>query len=294
MGSAAVASGLQIALDELRRAGVRVSPSSRQERALRALMRYNRREAPVPANDERAMALLREQHRTAWETFLIGYGTYLCRRRRYSPFTREKLQELIGGSELPDPRKTISRDTQFELYVATMLALGGLEVRPGEPDLVFGYGVENVGIAVKRIVGASARTIAGRVESAVTQIRGSGRRGFVAVQLDRPLAPLRARGPRSRLLQEYARAFDDVTDALRPFAGDNEVLGAMVYGYAAEWQMPGRSKRLPQLRSAMPFRWMGLADDGAQKMFFDDFTRRWQGGAHAHLDFLLKWGRSPA
>lgn len=95
----------------------------------------------------------------------------------------KKLEVAVNGPPLiEDERRTsIARDTQFELSIASSVAAGGLGVQLGEPDMLFRSGASQAGIAAKRVTSESQ--LHKRIRQAATQVDGSGKPGFICLDL---------------------------------------------------------------------------------------------------------------
>lgn len=118
-------------------------------------------------------------------------------------------KRLLDGHylTLDAPTSDPARDAQFELFVASRLALGGLRTRLAEPDVVVDLCGEPIGIAAKR-----PRTPGG-LKSAIRkgrhQVRNQGVRGFLA--LDASMYPI----PDGQLIAAFLDRTDDAPRAAR-------------------------------------------------------------------------------
>lgn len=285
IGSGALHPRLETALSYLERIGIRVPPTCRARNAARLLGRLNRDEEAISRDDPAQLSRIQAGYRTAWETFLITFARWEARRDRWHPFTKEKLSALLGGPDVIEGRKTIARDTQFELYIAANLRLGGVEVRGGEPDVRFKLGYERFGIAAKRISSADLGQLRRHATKAAHQIETTGRRGFIAINLDSRFAATRVEQERSVLLGEFDAVFDSVNELLPELTELPHVAGVMVFGYATEWVFS--DQHLPRILIAAPFRWLGWSNDPAERLLFDEFMRRWRSGLEQHVALLF-------
>lgn len=275
MGSGQLEAGLDQALAAAERLGVRVPQCGRHRAALRLLRRYNDAKRRLDTNDTAALAHIQAAHRTAWEALLILCAAWLQRRRQRSPFTRDKLNLMMGGPEVAEGRLTLARDTQFELYIAALLCLASAEVESGEPDLRFRYGYEMVGVAAKRVRSRSQDQVQRHIAKAVDQIERSGRRGWIAVNLDSRFMSIRLHGGRSKLLDEFERAFDSINPILARHVHNENVLGVMVYGYTSEWRLTEAGQK-PALETSAPFRWVAWVTDPGEQLLYKDFSTAWR------------------
>lgn len=277
MGSSTLQAGLQWSLELFRKLGVRVPESGRHQAALKLLDRWNRSDTSLREADEANLLRVAAAHRTAWEACLIGCGAWRTRRQSDTPFLPAKLRQLMGGAEIYEQRRTQARDVQFELTTAAMLALGGVTVRRGEPDIRFLYGHEEVGIAAKRIRSLAARQIKKHVDDAVGQIMRSQRRGWIAINLDSRFASIAINQERGQLLRHFERTFDSLNPALRRHRTNKSILGVMAYGYLTDWTFGEDTQSPPKLTISAPFLWLGwFDDDSAERVLHDDFTDGWQ------------------
>lgn len=165
-------------LRRLEELGVRIPPGNRLVQARRLLAEVNSGKPPLTPSDERVLKRVAEAQRTVTEQYIIARAV----RQAGSP-TSQKLEEMLGGPEVEEHEKNpIARNTQFELYVTAMLAMGGATVTLAEPDALMLFDSEEVGVAAKRL--SSPKQLRRRLEEGVKQIERSHRRGFVAMNVD--------------------------------------------------------------------------------------------------------------
>jgi len=94
-----------------------------------------------------------------------------------------EIQKMLSGSTLPkDDSQTMSRDLQFQLFVASNLSLMGIPVTLEEPDVRIHYGGMTLGVAVKRV--QSVARLKERLVEANKQIERQKLIGFVALGLE--------------------------------------------------------------------------------------------------------------
>ena len=126
VGSVLLESRLNESLDKLSRVfKVSVPQQGRHRSAAEILRHWNEGGTPVDLTDEEELIRLAAAHRLSWETFLITVAAVEDRRNARTPFTRERLSQMLGGDLLAEGRDAAPRNTQFELYVAAMLRLPG-------------------------------------------------------------------------------------------------------------------------------------------------------------------------
>jgi hypothetical protein len=278
-----------MSLDFFEQLGVRVPASGRHRTALRLLEAAN--EAGRQAEPDADWRLrLEHAHRTAWETALIAVAAF--RRRspvRSTPFTLARLRNFMSGREVYDGGRSKAWDYQFELYVAAQLVLGGLDVVDGEPDLLFLYGHERVGVAAKRLGSLEPAQVRRNLASAASQIARTGRRGWIAINLDTRFAGIPIHQRRRDLLDTFGAAFDAVNPVAAEFTGESGVLGIMAYSYLSGWRTGGRRQAHPDLVAKAPFRWLCWegADAGAQ-LFFKDFSEGWRGRVDGAVHAIMR------
>lgn len=96
---------------------------------------------------------------------------------------KRHLQKLVDGTALPQAeiKSASSRDLQFELYMASILNRGGLNVALAEPDILVGVGRDTTGIAAKRP--KSTKNFSKCIADASKQILRSGYEGIIAIDL---------------------------------------------------------------------------------------------------------------
>jgi len=273
LGSGLLEVRLRESLDHLAKwFSVEVPIVGRHRLALKMLHRWNQATEPIDLTDRRELRRLTETHRLAWETFVITLAALEDRRRRYTPFTRAKLETMLGGDLVEERRDGSARNMQFELYVAAWLRLCGLAVTDGEPDLRLLYGTEEVGIAVKRIRSVNVDQVRKRAGGAAGQIETQNLRGWIALNLDSRFALLDYGQDEDALLADFTETFDSVKGALEGTSVEPHVLGFMLFGYVQAWYPPTADRTMPQHHWGTPMRWHGLADTPEDAAFFDEFA----------------------
>jgi hypothetical protein len=289
MGSGKLAGLLRVAINQLR-AIMPVTNDTRLARALRLLDSINSNPTVMAGGDPEFLERVAAAHRTAWEFFLVMFARSLSEPFA-SPFTRDRLAAFLQGMEVEvTPGNTTPRNLQFEAYVAAILILGGAEVTHAEPpDLQLLFGRERVGLAVKRVTSLNQRTLEQRVDEAVDQIRKSGLRGFVVLNLDSRFTDIDPEVHRPLLLDEYDRRFDELYELAQKCARVPEVLGIMSHGYAARWDMSVKSPHgLPSLRKSVPMRWVAFGDTEEDRDLFEEFSHAWTSRLTNRFDNIMK------
>jgi hypothetical protein len=235
-------------VEKLPSLGVTVPAGSRLQLARKLITAVDHRRIRVRADDAKILRRVEDAQRTLTEYYIITRAL-VNRPNRVTPAVREKLNVMLGGAESPmDDRRSLARDTQFEMYVFAQLLMGGTDVRIGEPDMQFHYGTETVGLAAKRL--SSPKQLERRVLDAADQIEKEGgdrpNRGFVAANLD--VFVVDVGGPKNEEdLQERGRR---INEALAPvhaldhhFEFRTKILGVMTFGHSAHWDFSGQTPR---------------------------------------------------
>jgi hypothetical protein len=256
LGSGTIEDLLERVIASLQKSGHPVPPSGRHNAALRILQGANRDEIDIGLPATRGK--LAHAQRVAIELIMIVYARYLRGPKPNSPFTRRRFQEAFGGKLDGSEKTTTARDYAFELFVAAYLTIAGRFVTDGEPDLRFLYALdERVGVAVKRVTSLAKKQLAERIGDAVRQIDASGRRGWIAVNLDTRFHGRKLFGNQD----EVVRSFDDAFNTLLPLAdahsANRMVMGILAFGYLSEWTDEGDK---PGLMWSTPFRYHGFID----------------------------------
>lgn len=265
---------LEQSLAILETLGVRVPPTGRHRKAILTLDKWNEAPDSIDLSDE-VLARIMEAHRAAWETFVITFAADDYRAQRRSPFVQARLQTMMGGGEIGDGNNTAPRNAQFELYVAAMLHISGLDVRQGEPDLRFLYaGYELVGVAAKRVRSMNPDQVKKRLREARRQIAGTSLRGWIAVNIDIRFSSVDPLLPTEALLGRFEDAFNEINGSLAYVRPDPRLLGFMAFGHASAWDRSEGGRR-PRLHTAYPVRWVRWSDDAVERMVFEEFTASW-------------------
>lgn len=228
------------ALRRLAELGVSIPASNRLELAGKLVRQVLEGEVSISSEDRAEVGRLTEAHWTVLERYTIA--RVLNPVGDLADLGRKKLRTMLGGPDIAgDEKNSIARDTQFELYVGAMLALGGVSLDLEEPDLTFQYLGTTTGIAAKRV--RSPAQLNKRVKGALKQIHTTGKPGFVAVNVDTLImtgttsaagTPLDVRLPTLNRL--------DSSLAWRP-----GICGSIVFGHDATWDF---SVQRPKLSTA--------------------------------------------
>jgi hypothetical protein len=186
-----------------------------------------------------------ESHRTVWEFFVIAYVADTRWQRPATPFTAAMLSKALEGADHTEHDQNFAaRNTQFELYVASLLAMGGAEVRLGEPDLRILYRGVDVGIAVKRMSSVNVNTLEKRLLEGVDQILRSTSEGLVALNIDvhfRNEALPDDKSLRDRIYDAAVKRVYDIVDKREDRL--DKIVGFLVFGFLAAWDLSARPPR---------------------------------------------------
>jgi hypothetical protein len=180
-----------------------------------------------------------------------------------------------------------SKAAQFELYLAAELVLTGLSVVDGEPDLRFAYGSEDVGIAAKRLVSDDRRRMRRRAREAAAQIRGSGLRGWIALNIDLQFANLDLAAEAAGRLRQVEEILDEMTRFLRQYRDDGYVMGVALYGDVASNTIGSEGEPVAGDTLTLS-RWLVASADPVERsnhqLFLDGRWGRWEKA----MDQLIK------
>ena len=215
-------------MDELRRLGVRVPRPNRISRA-RDYLRRMGEEA-----ERSGSALMDHSSATsAFRTLIEAF--YIVRAADpKNPTDLSALPLLLEGTQTPDQdANPKARSTQFELFVYSLLRLGGVEgVTLAEPDIRIRAGDTFFGLAAKRL--SSPGALEARVKDASHQIRRSGAPGLIVLSLDCFVV-----GQPQRNVTRYVRRItSDCADYIRDQQYSDSVIG--IFGMATTFFAEGQ------------------------------------------------------
>jgi hypothetical protein len=223
----------QWTLDRLEQVGVPRPPGNRLQNARTLIRRVNDRQLLLTANDDDLLKRVTEAQKTISEQYVIVRAT-AGRGNGLRLEISDKVEMMLSGAETADAdANPLARNTQFELYVAAMLAMGGADVRVAEPDLIMRFLGHDVGIAAKRV--RSISRVPRIVDEAVAQVTRSARPGFVALNVDVLVRNTGAPADAIRL-DERLSALAAMDAQLR---SEPNILGSMVFGYDTQWIFGG-------------------------------------------------------
>ena len=164
--------------------GVKIPAGNRLQRAVKLLSEVESGRRKLTQVDEELLVRVAEAQLTIKQMYLITRSMG-SRPGQIDPLRQFKLREMLGGQDIEDQeKKPIARNTQFELFVAALMTMGGATVLLGEPDIRMKNGLLDVGIAAKRLSSPQKRAFLDRVQEGGRQILRQGGEGFVAVNID--------------------------------------------------------------------------------------------------------------
>lgn len=240
--------------------GVRPKGGSRLPNALRLLRALHERRLPLGPEDLDLQKRVADAHHTIWNFFVIAYAAERRWGRADSPFTPELLEEALGGADTVEgDQNPRARNTEFELYVAAYLCLGGAEILRGEPDWRLLYWEEHVGLAVKRMSSDSPNRLRDRMVGAADQLATWGGKGFLAINVDVLMRGLPVIGDMPVMWKAFNQRQAQVGRVIRrKFGKRRAVKGVLIFGFVAEWHFGEDGPRLP---SAHPVTHVMIADE---------------------------------
>lgn len=240
------------AIDRLERfLGIKVPANSRLPSAARLLDDVQENRRPLSLEDPDLLEEVHDATRTIWEQFLIVHQIMQRpKRTRLRGDENAKLEMMLSGHPIERLDKNpLARNTQFELFVAAMLRVGGLDVSFEEPDLRMQFlRNESIGVAAKRL--GAAGKLERRVKGAVEQIERSEIRGLVALNLDvlmRDMTP-RHEDPEDAG-SDFNRSVQRMHEMIPSLEHQPRVVGVANFGIISGWRLHGDGT--PQL--AMSF-----------------------------------------
>ncbi len=224
-------------IDELRRSGVPIHPSSRLAAYQRELIKA------VPSTLGPTGDQMRRWHRTLIEVNdLFTIVQQLSKPPAISGW-EQRTREALSGSFLrsEDSKNTRARNTQFELVLAASFRSAGYEPKLEEPDVVVTMSVGRVGVAAKRP--SSATNLGHTIRDAGRQIGALKLPGLIAVDATVLINPEDSEITTSDFEKEEARVASHAIDVAKRFAaiagdkvGTEYVFGVMVRACVPIWE----------------------------------------------------------
>jgi hypothetical protein len=283
----AIYSRVTWALEKLEEWGVNVSPTCRARNALRLLQTLHEANARgEPASVRTDPATFAAQHHTATELFFIVYAATLCDYPDH-PFTKQKFETVVRGSDGVEGRHTDPRNKEFELTVAARLRLGGIKVYDGEPDLQMEIGSERWGVAVKRITSQSGKQLKTRLQDAVQQIERTSLPGIVALKLEGRLTGVPADADDPRWFQEVDAALDEVLKYSEQYLQSYFVRGLLLYSDHTRSIGKNSLNQRPVLDTSGAWRFSRFYFPWEDQLAYEAFWADWQNRVQRHLKHCL-------
>ena len=263
VGSAGLVARAKWAIEVFEQLGVTVNQSGRLPSAIRLLDSINDKPSLMLAASTEFLYAVGEADRTIWEFFIIAYVADMRGRRKGTPFTPSMLTTALAGAqtEISDKHPK-PRSTQFELYVAALLSLGGADVQLEEPDLRMLYWGDRVGVAIKRMRSNAPEALEARLLEAAKQIAKRSRQGFIAINVDVLFSEKVLPGDELVRNQEFngvMAAIDAILD--RRFNTLKHVRGLLIFGRLEVWDLEASP---PRHDTALPM---------SQRLFDDEEDR---------------------
>lgn len=219
----------------------------------------------VDKDDDAALERLTDAQWTILEQYMIARAIGK-RGRVLSPVELFKLESMLSGADTEnEDRNPLARNTQFELYVAANLVMGGVSTRLAEPDLRFDYNGLEVGLAAKRV--RSSKQLVKRAKDAVRQIRNSGIPGFVALNVDVLLKAVGGNPTSTEQLDDRLVAIKQINGILSQHEG---VVGSLVFARDARWEF-GDEK--PSFSCSTTHHYKFYCGTDAEKIRAEEFWR---------------------
>ncbi|MEW5917985.1 MAG: hypothetical protein AB1762_16400, partial [Gemmatimonadota bacterium] len=254
---------LRFAADVFHELGAAPPPSGRHENARRLLQSIDRRS--VRAQAPSRLREIAEANRMSWEFFVIAYAVNELPSMRTTDIAR-RVADMMRGGALPDEKRTLGRDTQFELYVGALFALCGFPVSAREPDLAIGVSGETLGVACKRLRSLNAAKLRERFNEAHFQLTGTRPdreseysklrvvrgRGLIAVNLDVYFEDVKELLDDDSLVNLFHERAKPALECASRFREDHAVLGMLFFGHASAWVFPSEAGQPDRLAHRMP------------------------------------------
>ncbi|MDO8500295.1 MAG: hypothetical protein Q7S20_00450 [Gemmatimonadaceae bacterium] len=219
-----------------------------------------------------------EVQRMAWEFMLILIAA-VDGRQAPSPFTVDKLEQMLRGALVPGGGDDPARNIQFELYVPALLALGGFAIHPGPPDAKVTIFDEQIGVEAKRVSSLNPETLRSHLRNASRQAVGSRSvgileiveyRGIIAVNVDTYFNELRPQENPIDLIKQFQNCLDPLDNASKVLRDKTGIIGLLACGYVAGWHSSSDGYRFDVL---YPTRWVSLhGDDKVDRRLAEQLT----------------------
>ncbi len=268
-GSSGIISAATYALERFEARRIPVPDNSRLERARAFVEAAHQDLRSVPAD------LLAEAIRTIHEMQWVARALGRSNRRPAKRLTNTIAAMLAGpdmASEEDDEKSSKPRNLQFELFVAGILAAGGLRVEYAEPDLRMHYLGYWVGIAAKRA--RRRRKLLRRVNEAAGQIEARVPAGMVAINVDGLLDEIGGEGTPWNEVAARLDQLPELVNAIEALRQRPRIIGLLALGTHVWWR--DRSER-PSLEMATYLKWNLLGHSESEERESKEFLERFEG-----------------
>ncbi len=246
--------------------GIPLPAGNRLQLAGKLLGQYIGPETRLDRTDKTTHILISHAIQTAVEHLLIAKATRAAS-GRLEPTHIDKIRESLSGDLLATKteKNSLGRDTQFELYVRALFAMADIPIQIAEPDLVFRYENQIVGLAAKRV--KKIKQLRTRFKDAADQIKRSGLKGFVALGADPLIMDLELKGNTANRGVRFSEHLGlERIDA--EFSQCPHVLGRFTYATAFVWDL---SSQPPALEVATFRQFRAYASDEEDIAIADRF-----------------------
>jgi hypothetical protein len=168
--------------------------------------------------------------------------------------TLRKVQDMVTGALLGrSDLNTIGRNTQFELFVATLFAIGGVKIFGSEPDLRFRMYEQERGLAVKRV--RSAKKLRANVSDGARQLAKNGVDGLIVVNVEPFLDGLTTEGGAETAGRRFNERVAPLHNLFPRYQHKPRVLGIIGAGTVPEWEKLDDGRYRFGVAWFMQFRW---------------------------------------
>jgi len=235
--------------ERLRALGVTLKPGNRLDRSRQVASDLASGRLALTGQNTAGRELAAEALRTIWEFALIVRIV-----PRDDPPTLQKVQDMVTGAFLTrGDLNTIGRNTQFELFVATLFAIGGVKIFGEEPDLRFMMFEQERGLAVKRV--RSTKKLRANVSDGARQLAKNGVDGLIAVNVEPFLDGVTTEGGGEAAGRRFNERVAPLQNLYARYQHRPRVLGIIGAGTVPEWEKLDDGRYRFGIAWFMQFRW---------------------------------------
>lgn len=264
--SGAILDGADYAIERFSAFDIPLGADDRLHTARALIRRVQEGTTRLDATDPSTLRLVAEANRTLYEQYLIARAVAPLGATPEDVYLKKITTMLLGAPVPEDDPDPEPRNTQFELYVLSLLRIGGKEAIIAEPDIRMNYDGVDVGIAAKRLT--SHTQLGPQLKIAAGQIKGAGVRGFAAVNVDAFFEGLVLADQLQEKGEAAATRFASLRGYQVKYLQEPAVLGILGFGSVFGWDLAPRPPRLAQ-SNFMQLR--GIPDDQAGEILFNKF-----------------------